>query len=201
MFPIKGLVDPPVIGGLETSFKEIDLDGRFLGGAQMGSTVNPQLYMGMRTTTWGYSYTNGDVVIHDGAREHKLFDRTGITELNICFDSYMLPVVTYVYNGEAFYRYFDITTQHYVTRNLTEQSNKPVRTPRVCYDDRRRQFRSSASVILSYFVENQLMIRTSDDRFRSPQIIKEYLDNNTHLNQVCMGTNNRLHFITYRNKE
>ena len=63
------------------------------------------------------------------------------------------------------------------------------------------QFRYSASVIVGYIVDRQLIIRTSDDRFRTPVIIHEFADNKNYLNQISMGDNNRLHFVPYRIEE
>ena len=113
----------------------------------------------------------------------------------------MLPFVSYVYNGDSYFRFYDITTKSFVTLNLTELSRGVVKTPRATYDDRRLQFRYSASVIVGYIVDRQLIIRTSDDRFRTPVIIHEFADNKNYLNQISMGDNNRLHFVPYRIEE
>ena len=56
-------------------------------------------------------------------------------------------------------------------------------------------------MIVGYIVDRQLIIRTSDDRFRTPVIIHEFADNKNYLNQISMGDNNRLHFVPYRIEE
>ncbi len=201
MYPVRGLSPKPVVGTLEIPLETADLKNTFYGGTTLGSSTNPKVWTGLRNSLWSSGYDNGDVTINDGSKTQILFTRTGITELSICFDSFMLPVVTYVFNGESYLRFFDTSVNTFVTRNLTELSKATVKTPRVTYDDRRVQFRYNASVILGYIVDRQLIIRTSDDRFRTPLIIHEFVDNKNYLNQISMGDNNRLHFVPYRNEE
>ena len=201
MYPSKGLSPTPVVGSLEVPLELSDLKNTFYGSPTMGSTTTPTPNTAVRNTLWSSGYDNGDVTINDGSKTTILFTRTGITEVSVCFDVYMLPVVAYVFNDEAYLRFYDTTAKAFVTRNLTELSKDVVKTPRVTLDDRRSQFRYSASVILGYVVGRQLFIRTSDDRFRTPLIIHEFADNKNYLNQISMGDNNRLHFVPYRNEE
>ena len=201
MYPVRGLSPKPVVGALEVPLETNDLKNTFYGAATMGSASNPTIWDGIRNNLWSSGYDNGDVTINDGSKTTILFTRTGITELSVCFDVYMLPVVAYVFNDVAYLRFYDTTAKAFVTRNLTELSKDVVKTPRVTYDDRRAQFNYNASVILGYVIDKQLVIRTSDDRFRSPLIIHEFLDNKNYLNQISMGDNNRLHFVPYRYKE
>lgn len=201
MFPLKGLSVKPVVGQLEVPLEVNDLKNTFYGSSKMGSRISPLNLGEVRNTLWSSSYDNGDVIITDGGQRFTILSRTGITELSVCFDGYMLPVIAYVFNGESYFRFYDTTVNNYVTRNLTELSKTAVKTPRVTYDDRRAQFSYNASVILGYVIDKQLVIRTSDDRFRSPLIIHEFLDNKNYLNQISMGNNNRLHFVPYRYKE
>ena len=201
MYPSKGLSPTPVVGSLEVPLELSDLKNTFYGSPTMGSTTTPTPNTAVRNTLWSSLYDDGDVVITDGSKQFILFTRSGITELSVCFDGYMLPFVSYVYNGDSYFRFYDITTKSFVTRNLTELSRGVVKTPRATYDDRRLQFRYSASVIVGYIVDRQLIIRTSDDRFRTPVIIHEFADNKNYLNQISMGDNNRLHFVPYRIEE
>ena len=173
MYPVRGLSPKPVVGALEVPLETNDLKNTFYGAATMGSASNPKIWDGIRNNLWSSGYDNGDVTINDGSKTTILFTRTGITELSVCFDVYMLPVVAYVLNDEAYLRFYDTAAKAFVTRNLTELSKDVVKTPCV----------------------------TLDDRFRTPLIIHEFTDNKNYLNQISMGDNNRLHFVPYRNEE
>ena len=128
----------------------------------------------------------------------KLIEQPSIRELSVCFDRYMLPVLVYVYGGDTYIRFYDFATKRYIVTNLSGlEKTGEISSPRLAFDDRRVKFRSRGTVVLGYYVGNKLMIRSSDDNYLSSRVIRTETTAENYLEQIAMGDNNRLHFVTY----
>lgn len=199
MFPVDGLSPNPIVGNLEVPSRTTKREESFFGTTSIGSATAPKVETGIRNTLWNVSYvgtavniqpTNGTVI--------KVFDQPNIRELSVCFDRYMLPVVTYIYGTDTYIRYFDFSTKRYVIANISAlETAGEIRSPRVTFDDRRVSFRSSGAVVVGYYANNKLVIRSSDDNYLSSRIIRTEVTQDSFLEQIAMGDNNRLHFVTY----
>lgn len=192
MFPIGGLSSIPYVGNLETTLREDNLNESFFGSEDFGSVTSPATVTGKRDTLWSVSYVSGVVTFSRDGKVVQVFEQSGIRELSAAFDRYMLPVVVYKTIDKSYIRYFNVVTKTYVVLDLGIITN-----PRVCFDDRRPYFRSEASVILGFYIADKLYVKTSDDSYQYNQLIKTETQTENYLEQICMGDNNRLHFVTY----
>lgn len=198
MFPSDGLTKFPVVGNLEVALRTDRREEAFYGNVTLGSEKNPTVYTGKRDVLWVGGYENGFIYIQPPSGNIiKLTELTNVRELSICFDKYMLPVVTYIRQSSVYLRYFDIFEKTYVTRNISAIVQGEVITPRLCFDDRRLSYRNDACVLLAYYIGNQLCLRNSVDAYANQKVIRTEPINEVYLEQIAMADNNRIHFITY----
>lgn len=199
MFPVDGLAPKPVVGNLEVPSRIDKREESFFGTTTIGSATSPKVEVGVRNTLWGVKYDRLAVTIQptNGAAI-KLIEQPSIRELSVCFDRYMLPVLVYVYGGDTYIRFYDFATKRYIVTNLSGlEKTGEINSPRLTFDDRRVKFRSNGTVILGYYVGDKLMIRSSDDNYLSSRVIRTEPTKENYLEQIAMGDNNRLHFVTY----
>lgn len=199
MFPVDGLAPKPVVGNLEVPSRTDRREESFFGTSTIGSSTSPKVETGIRNTLWGVKYDKTAVTIQPtNGTPIKLIEQPSIRELSVCLDRYMLPVLVYVYGGDTYIRYYDFATKRYMVTNLSGlEKTGEINSPRLTFDDRRVKFRNSGSVVLGYYVGNKLMIRSSDDNYLSSRIIRTEPTTENYLEQIAMGDNNRLHFVTY----
>lgn len=198
MFPNTGLTAFPVVGNLEVALRTERREETFYGTGTIGSTTNPTVYTGKRDVLWSAGYENGFIYIQPpSGAVIKLIELTNVRELSVCFDKYMLPVITYVRQSSVYLRYYDIFERVYVTKNISAIAQGDVVTPRLCFDDRRLSYRKDACVLLAFYIGNRLCLRNSNDSFTTQQVIRTEPTNEVYLEQIAMGDNNRIHFITY----
>lgn len=198
MFPSDGLTAFPVTGNLEVALRTERREETFYGASDLGSEKTPKIYTGKRDVLWVAGYENGFIYIQPPTgKPIQLIELTNVRELSVCFDNYMLPVIAYIRQSSVYLRYFDPFDKKYVTKNITAMAQGDVVTPRLCYDDRRLHYRNDASVLLAYYVKNRLCLRTSADYYNSERTIRNEPIDEMYLEQIAMGDNNRVHFITY----
>lgn len=199
MFPVDGISQTPMIGNLEVVARFDRREETFFGSDTLGSTTLPVRYDGKRDVLWAAKYESGIISIQSSkGSKVNILELPRIREFTICFDQYMLPVVCYTASGSTYIRHFNAATRQYETVNLTTLLNKEIITPRMCFDDRRVYYRSSATVVLAYYIGPQLYVRSSTDSYRTHRLIRTEPTPENYLEQVVMGDNNRLHFVTYR---
>lgn len=198
MFPSDGLTKFPVVGNLEVALRTERREETFYGGNTLGSDRTPVVYTGKRDVLWTAGYENGFIFIQSPTGAvHKLIELPNVRELSVCFDQYMLPVIAYLRQSSVFLRYYDAFDRKYVTRNISAIAQADIITPRLCFDDRRLSYRNDACVLLAYYIGNRLCLRTSTDTYTTEKVLRTEPTNEVYLEQMAMGDNNRIHFITY----
>lgn len=196
MIPDGGLIEPSVVGALEAPDRFMEKKTEFfLGGDALGDQNKPTVYMGLRETPWRLEYSDRAIRLIGNGVSLLLIELKTISELSGCFDQYMQPVVLYKRLGVWYLYRFDPFTKKFTTVELVD-SEGPIITPRLCFDDKRLKRRLDASVLLTYICNNKIKIKDSKDDFVKTETIKT-LSDETYLSQVTMGDNGRLHFVTY----
>lgn len=199
MFPTNGLITPPIPGDLEVGLRYRERKKEiFLGGPTLGSETNPKVYTGARNAEWSFYYDRRTFWYAVNGVVTQQRSISSVSELTACLDSYQMLTLCYRQSKKWILEFYDPFDRQYIVRELAIDG---MTTPRMCYDDSRIRARSVGSVILAYYVKNELYVLTSDNGFSIPRLIRTEETDENYLSQVSMGTNGRLHFVTYTLKD
>ncbi|WP_417436415.1 hypothetical protein [Idiomarina abyssalis] len=111
----------------------------------------------------------------------------GVSEVSFTFDQNMRPMVAFVQDGLAKYRWYNSLLEDFEISQLGSWA----KTPRVSLDDKRRLQSGASDIILAYIKDRMLFFRMQRDRFDIEYPTGEPA---TALVRVGMNTKNRFQF-------
>lgn len=192
MFPQDGLDWPPEQGALPVTARAgAPRIAYCLGRAAIG-----QMSPLTRATVWSFRYYSGMIIGKPGSgAEVDIESIPNIRNFDVCFDYEMRPVITYELNdGTCFFRYYDVNTSTYVTKQLPAGS----RTPRCTFDLNGTTTQNQGEVLIAYFNSNNLFVLKESENYAVGNPNGTYLQE-LYLDQIGFSTtNNRLQFIVYQ---
>ena len=150
---------------------------------------------GLEVQTWRAEYYNKKVYVTapDGLGRKFLFERSGIREISLAFDSNMAPFIAYMVEVggdvqyESWFYWFDPISAAFIHTKLPDYS----RYPKCCLDDKRAFIQNgNRDVILAYMRGDTLYCREQKDRYSIEKFL--WTGFRARLNKVGMNIHNRL---------
>ena len=155
------------------------------GGIALSDPSEGLMYQVWRATVSQLKYIYFDA---DNADRTLVYTGDYITEISFTFDQNMRPVLAFVEDGLAFFRWYDSTVEAQVVTAL----DKNVINPRVFLDDKRLLERGNSDIILGYIRSGSLYFRMQRDRFGVEYLLKEGVYN---LHKIGMNRQLRVQFV------
>lgn len=121
--------------------------------------------------------------------EFVMYEGQGLTEISLTFDQNMRPVLAFVQNGVARYRWYDPTVGAQIVTDLPAGSI----TPKVILDDKRQTQTSNCDVILAYVRGGGLYYRQQRDRYQIERLLTDGVT--TSLLRIGFSDQLRLQFM------
>lgn len=148
---------------------------------------------GLLYQTWRCGVSGTDIVAYEqDGTPHVLLSAPDVEQVSLAFDQNMQPNVAYVSAGQAYWWWYDTTTQAHNTMTM----DSDVVSPRATLDDKRTRNLGDSDIILAYIRGSGLYYRQQRDRYATEYL----LDANAGpaLHDVGMAANLRLQFVVAR---
>lgn len=121
-----------------------------------------------------------------------LLSAPDVEQVSLAFDQNMQPNVAYVSAGQAYWWWYDTTTQSHQTMTMASD----VLTPRATLDDKRTPNLGNSDIIISYIRGTSLYYRQQRDRYATEYFLEDNVGDA--LIDIQMASNLRLQWILSR---
>lgn len=156
--------------------------------------------MGKMYQIWEGKLVGEDIILDSpNTSPEVVFNGSEITEFSFTFDQNMKPVISFVQDKIAKYRWYDSTVPDYVVTTIPGD----VITPKMFLDDKRLSQEISSDIILAYVKlaldSKDLYYRLQRDRFGVEYLLKE--DIRGVLHKFGMNKKLRLQFVILKDRQ